>query len=319
MKAGAGASLAAALLATALLCAPQASASGAPASWSAYRAAAQRASAAAARAAYTPSKNSALRAQAVRWPDGLVSPVQPQPLLGGLLQAPASPQGAMSRAVLRRIAHAPAAPGPGAPGPRLRAALQSLLREPAYARLRPGPLARVERTLVAAGQALLARLGAAARVLLRQASAVGGPALALAGAAALALFGWGVAVLVRRGFEPRSRRAPPPSPAAPPGPPPDALLAQGDRVGAVRAAYRQLLDAAGRQGTDIRPGWTAARLLASAPLTKAWPGFDAFARFHDRICFGPADASPPSDAEVAFWLREVDQWRRVRPRREAAG
>ena len=225
----------------------------------------------------------------------------------------------MSRAVLARIAAAPASPGPGVDGAHLQAALHRLLRQPAYARLRPGPIVRLETAVTALARRLLMGLWAAGRALLRQAAGLGRPGLALAGTAALVLGAWGIVVLLRRGFESRTRRSQAPSPAVTLVAHPDTLLAQGDTGGAVRAAYRQLLAAARQQGIDVRPGWTAARLLAAAPITQSWPGFTDFARFHDRVCFGPADAAPPSHAEVAYWLREVERWRRARPHHGADG
>ncbi len=318
MKAGAAGPFLAALLAALLLTGPTAWAA-APVSWAAYRAAAARAGAAAAHSPYRPPAGSALRAAAVRWPDGTVSPLQPQPLIGGLRQPPTTAQGAMSRAVLARIAATPAIPAPPVDGRRLRTAWGRLLRQPAFARLHPGLIAQIETAVSGLARRLLAGLWTSLRVWLGGASGLGGPALALAGAAGLVAAAWGIVVLVRRGFEPRLRATGRQAPAIPPAPPPESLLAQGDTVGAVRAAYRQLLEVARRQGVDVRPGWTAARLLAAAPQTRAWPGFADFARFHDRICFGPTDGPRPSPSEAERWLREVRRWQLARLRQDAAG
>jgi len=313
------------LLLAALAGIPGPAAAGAqPVSWASYRLAARRALAEAVAGGARLPADSALRAAAVRFPDGTVLHVFPQTLLAGI----AAPRGsALHRAAasaLAAIASAPAAPARAGAEAGAAARYRAVLRTPAFAAARPGPLWRLTLALQAVRVLLLGALGIALRTLLRAAERalrVLPPGAARVAGGALGLFAaaagvWAAVGLLRSGFDRdrrQARRAPPGRAARSAGPTladAEALLRTGQVSAAVRLAYREAVGAIARRGDiAVRPGWTAHDICRAAGDDGPWPGFAGLGAFHDRVVFGPpAEDGAALAAEAETWLGEVRRW-----------
>lgn len=287
--------------------------------WTRYRAAAAGALPAAAGGPLTVPAASPLRASAVRLPSGALLPVAPALVVQGLRAAPGSPAGLLARHALAGVAAAPEAPPPAASLGPVEARYAAILRSPAFAAARPGPLWWLGRLAAAARRMGARALRGALRQIERLAAGLPTPLrrgvwIAL-GTGVLGATLWGVVALYRSGFERAERRRPAVRPHQP-GPAPleaaAAALAAGDSRAATRLAYQGALQTlAEREGIPVRPGWTSAQLRRTPAAVRAWPALPEFAAFHERLVFGaPAPAADRERlaAEAARWLEEVGRW-----------
>jgi len=324
--------LACAGIALSVLLAPGQGAAATLASWRAYQAAAQSWIAAGPQPPAQPPDASPLRADAVLWPDGTALVVSPAAVTSGLGAPPRSPEGRAARAALTLVAEAPAVPPPVAvPLHVAEARFAAILRAPAFAAARPGPMWRLGLRLSTAWSSVLTSLaavfawiGAAGGAVPPPVQRIGGIVIGGAGVAAAV---WVGLRLLRGGLERSERERRAPASAAVVAPPEAVLaaaadaLTAGDLALAVRLAYREAVRAVtARLGIAVRPGWTARDIRRAGGLDDAWPGFLAVARLHARVVFGP----PPGGAEgarlageVGASLEEVRRWVRA-PQTRAA-
>lgn len=285
--------------------------------WSRYQAAARSVLALQGRGPVHLAPGSPLRGTVIRFPDGTEVHVDPGLLVSGLAAQPGSSSARSAWQSLAAIAAAPAHPRALPPAGVAARRLAAVLRDPAFAAIRPGPLWGLQRWVLGLWNDLLGLIARGLNV----PAPLARDLLIAAGIVVLLAAGFAVFHLVpgarlergeRRRERPQSGRVRP----APAGGLPEARrrLQAGDVPSAMRLIYMEALRLVeARRRVSIRPGWTAREIRIAAGLDTAWPAFASLAAFHARVLFAPAPPAAGGDLRVAkarAWLQEVDRWGR---------